>query len=40
MSNPTQTISDALQHALRPVMDGLDAIENLKQLSGGASQET
>lgn len=40
MSNPTQLISDALQHALRPVLDGLDAIENLKQLSGGASQET
>ena len=40
MTNAVQMISEALAHAPRPVMEGLDAIENLKQLSGGASQET
>ena len=40
MTDTVQMISGALTRALRPVMDGLDAIENLKQLSGGASQET
>lgn len=40
MTTAAHTISEALKGALKPVMDGLDAIENLHQLSGGASQET
>ena len=36
----TEAVSKALGAALAPVIENLQAIENLKQLSGGASQET